>query len=84
MVWLQKKQKNFIVKNLTNTPSVPKNRHLKSPKSDDNVYYLNGRQLMAIAGNEGTVDNCHPTDLGFYLMAERIGFTIKDILMKKI
>lgn len=39
LVWLQKKQKNFIVKNLTNTPSVPKNRHLKSPKNDDNVYY---------------------------------------------
>lgn len=39
LVWLQKKQKNSIVKNLTNTPSVPKNRHLKSLKSDDNVYY---------------------------------------------
>ena len=39
LVWLQKKQKNSIVKNLTNTPSVPKNRHFKSLKSYDNVYY---------------------------------------------
>lgn len=39
---------------------------------DKNVYLLSGRELMAIAGCEGTVDNCHPTDLGFYSMAQAI------------
>lgn len=36
---------------------------------DKNVYMLTGRELMAICKDEGTVDNCHPTDLGFYSMA---------------
>jgi len=38
-------------------------------RGDRNVYFISGPQLMAIAGNEGTVDNCHPTDLGFFSMA---------------
>ena len=49
---------------------------------DDNVYYLNGRQLMAIAENEGTVDNCHPTDLGFFSMAQAVGDIIEKILVE--
>ena len=49
---------------------------------DDNVYYLNGRQLMVIAENEGTVDNCHPTDLGFFSMAKAVGDIIEKILVE--
>ena len=39
---------------------------------DGNVYMLTGRELMAICKDEGAVDNCHPTDLGFYSMANVI------------
>ena len=47
---------------------------------DDNVYLLNGPQLMALAGNEGTVDNCHPNDLGFVSMAKALGDLLETIL----
>ena len=47
---------------------------------DKNVYILDGRQLMEAAGNEGTVDNCHPTDLGFASMAKALGDLFADIL----
>jgi hypothetical protein len=30
---------------------------------------LNGDDLTELCKNEGTVDNCHPTDLGFASMA---------------
>ena len=39
---------------------------------DNNVYFIDGRELMAFAGLEGTVDRCHPNDIGFYSMALRI------------
>lgn len=39
---------------------------------DENVYFIPGSRLMSLAGDEGTVDNCHPTDLGFYSMAQTI------------
>ena len=40
---------------------------------DDNIYFLDGKALMALCGDEGTVDLCHPTDLGFFSMASAIG-----------
>ena len=36
---------------------------------DANIYLLDGPTLMALAGDEGTVDGCHPNDLGFFSMA---------------
>lgn len=36
---------------------------------DKNVYFIDGPALTALCGNEGTVDNCHPTDFGFATMA---------------
>ena len=39
---------------------------------DRNVYYISGRELMADARDEGTVDGCHPTDLGFWSMANAL------------
>lgn len=47
---------------------------------DKNVYMLDGRQLMELACNEGTVDNCHPTDLGFASMAKALGDLFEKIL----
>ncbi len=40
---------------------------------DTNVYFLDGSALCALCGDEGTVDNCHPTDLGFASMAAAVG-----------
>lgn len=46
----------------------------------ENVYFLDGRQLMALCQNEGTVDACHPTDFGFHSMANAIGDVLKKVL----
>ncbi len=40
---------------------------------DKNVYFISGRELMEYAKNEGTVDNCHPNDLGFASMGRVLG-----------
>lgn len=48
---------------------------------DKNVYFIDGSTLMndEIKDN-GTVDGCHPTDLGFFSMAKRMIPIMKDIL----
>ena len=47
---------------------------------DRNVHFIDGRTLMEFAGNEGTVDNCHPNDLGFASMAKAVGDVLEKIL----
>ena len=44
---------------------------------DKNVYFITGKELMAMCGNEGTVDGCHPTDFGFASMAKGFGNIIE-------
>ncbi|MBO5745742.1 MAG: SGNH/GDSL hydrolase family protein [Clostridia bacterium] len=52
-------------------------------KGDRNVWFIDGSAMMRFkGGNEGTVDNCHPTDLGFRRMADVIGEKVKEILEK--
>ena len=41
-------------------------------RGDSNVYFLNGDDLTELCKNEGTVDNCHPTDFGFASMAHAL------------
>lgn len=47
---------------------------------DENVYMLTGPELMALAGNDGTVDGCHPNDLGFYSMARAVCDVLRPLL----
>ena len=49
-------------------------------RGDKNVYFLDGATLMKVAKRNGTVDNCHPTDLGFYSMAQPLIKVLKQIL----
>ena len=52
---------------------------------DKEVYFLDGDDLTALCGNEGTVDNCHPTDYGFASMAHALIDLIKTSgLLEKI
>lgn len=52
-------------------------------ENDQNVYLIDGREFFAeIPHGGGTVDGCHPTDLGFYFMAEKIGDVIESIFNK--
>ena len=52
-------------------------------RGDRNVYLLEGPQLLELAGNEGTVDNVHPTDFGFASMAKVVGSLLNKLLCKK-
>ena len=48
---------------------------------DKNVYFIQGNTLMSDEIAElGTVDGCHPTDLGFFSMAKRIEPVLKEML----
>lgn len=47
---------------------------------DQNVYFIDGPALMKHARENGTVDGCHPNDLGFYSMARAVIRQLKDIL----
>lgn len=50
---------------------------------DKNVYFIDGRTLMSDdIKNEGTVDNVHPTDLGFFSMANVIEPVLRKMLRK--
>ena len=50
---------------------------------DKNVYFIPGYELMTLAGDEGAVDTCHPTDLGFFSMAQRLSVELEKILGKE-
>ncbi len=50
---------------------------------DKNVYFIDGDEIYAPVGSEYcTVDRCHPNDLGFWCMANRIEKTLREILEK--
>ena len=49
---------------------------------DKNVYLLDNEALTADIGDEGTVDNVHPTDSGFVSMARAIAPVLDKILGK--
>ncbi len=46
---------------------------------DKNVYCIIGKDLMQYTGNDGSVDNCHPNDLGFASMAHVLGDMIEEM-----
>lgn len=48
-------------------------------RGDRNVYLIDGPTLMALCGNDGTVDNVHPTDFGFHSMAVAVTKVLKDL-----
>ena len=51
---------------------------------DKNVYLIDGRTFLEDCPDaEGSVDGCHPTDLGFYFMGKKIGDVIGEILSKE-
>ena len=49
-------------------------------RGDKNVYFITGAELMEFAKAEGTVDNTHPNDLGFYSMAKKLIEVLEKII----
>jgi hypothetical protein len=51
---------------------------------DNNVWFIDGREIYPKYIREHcTVDDCHPTDLGFYFMSEKIGNVIEKIINER-
>ena len=46
---------------------------------DENVYFISGRKLMEMVGDNGTVDGAHPTDSGFFSMACAVAEVFEEI-----
>ena len=49
-------------------------------RGDQNVYFIDGETLFSICKKDGTVDDTHPTDLGFFSMAEAIAPVLEKLL----
>lgn len=49
-------------------------------QGDQNISFLDGETLMGDEYLESTVDGSHPTDLGFWLMANALEPVLKDLL----
>ena len=47
---------------------------------DQNVYLISGTELLGDCAEFATVDNCHPNDLGFYMMAQKLASVINPLL----
>ena len=48
---------------------------------DCHVYFVDGTTMLQLfGGDSGTVDNCHPNDLGFYCMAKALEPVLKAVL----
>lgn len=51
---------------------------------DQNVYFIDGTMMLhAFGGDGGTVDACHPNDLGFQCMADAIGAVLEKVLVNQ-
>ena len=46
---------------------------------DENVYFIAGKTLVELCGDEGTVEGIHPTDFGFASIAKALGDVIENI-----
>ncbi len=49
-------------------------------RGDNNVYLIEGSELMAAAGAEATVDGVHPNDYGFYSMAGPVTELLRKLI----
>lgn len=53
---------------------------MRRKAGDSNIYFVSGKELWDEDFDEYTVDFIHPTDLGFYKMAEKLTEIIQEIL----
>ena len=51
-------------------------------EGDKNVYFFDGSTFFQECGDSATVDTCHPNDLGFMVMAQKLYAVIRDIIKK--
>ena len=50
---------------------------------DENVYFIDIKKAVSVYGKDGTVDGCHPNDLGFRLMADAVLEVLEKYVFNK-
>lgn len=73
--------KHFLNSEEIKRRDVIENTYLQAKnKGDGNVYYIDNLELTELSEDNGTVDNCHPTDSGFLSMANALCRVIEKII----
>lgn len=49
---------------------------------DKNVYFIDGKKLTELCGNDGNVDGTHPTDFGFVSIAKALSVVVHNIVLE--
>ena len=80
IIMMPRPNRNFTTDSLKRAKIIRKTYDNAVKNGDKNVYFISSKQLTALCKNEGTVDNCHPSDFGFYSMAKAIERVLKKIL----
>lgn len=79
-VIIMSRPKHFLTEVEKTRRGIIENTYLNAISvGDKNVYFIDGSALTGLCKDDGTVDNCHPTDLGFVSMAEALTQVICDI-----
>ncbi len=77
---IMSRPKYYLTSEETERSEIIKNTYQNAVLSGDrNVFYIDGKMLTELCKNEGTVDDCHPTDFGFVSMAKALEKVIEKI-----
>lgn len=83
IIIMPRPNRNFTANGLTRAKIIKKTYENAVKNGDKNVYFISSKQLTAICKNEGTVDNLHPNDYGFYSMAKAVERVLKEIIRNR-
>ena len=81
VILLSRPQPNPTGEDLLRRDIVKRTWETAMKAGDRHVCFLDGTQMLHLCGGDcGTVDNCHPNDLGFYCMAKALEPVLKAVL----
>lgn len=79
-VIIMSRPKHILTKEEQERRHIIENTYLNAVNAGDkNVYFLDGAALTELCQENGTVDNCHPTDFGFASIAKALSEVLKNI-----
>ena len=82
IVFMTRPNSHFAEVRLRRREIVKKTYDTAIAEGDKNVYFLDPTEHVPFVVDEGTVDHCHPTDLGFYFMAAALRPILEEIEKK--
>ena len=81
VILLSRPQPNPTAEDLERRDIVKQTWETAIRNGDQNVYFIDGTQMLRLfGGDSGTVDNCHPNDLGFYCMAKSLEPLLRSVI----